>query len=109
MGGEGSTKCTNKQQGYCNNKIGKYVVTTYTDTACTTKPTEKTYVVDGKTKVTFGALKNVALISCGDCPADNVVDPLVYIASFFFAVFGYVLFICAAMFVCYKTCGKKGC
>merc|ERR1711907_68824 len=110
--GAGSSVCTLENgayyKGVCNNGLGTYAVTKYSDSSCTTVDTG--YGTDGtQTSAAMPAtftppgLSAMNLLSCGKCPPEHSDDSTFsFIGGFFGIVFGYLMVVCAGMYIAYS-------
>merc|ERR1711907_439336 len=113
--GLGSGTCTEGPtagtyyKGTCDNPAGVFKLTSYTDSAGSGAGTPVDYGLPS-TSTTSPLGSSVEYKSCNKCPPENIeANTIVYIVSFFFIVFVYLILVCCGMYALFTFCGNMGC
>merc|ERR1711907_2854 len=105
---EGATAGT-YYKGNCDNSAGVFKLTSYTDSACSGAGTTVDYGLPS-TSTTSPLGSSVEYKSCNKCPPENIeANTIVYIVSFFFIVFVYLILVCCGMYALFPFWGNRGC
>merc|ERR1711871_295152 len=109
---EGATTATagTYYKGTCDNSAGVFKLTPYSTSDCSGAAGTTVDYGLPSTSTTSPLGSSVEYKSCNKCPPENIeANTIVYIVSFFFIVFVYLILVCCGMYALSPFCGNMGC